>query len=66
MLIDFVRTAGFPPGDMRNLLVRLEVRRAHKAAEPFQFPVGLQQRLVAKAENCKLLQSSAALPAFDR
>lgn len=29
------------------------------------FPVSLQQLLVAAVEDCKLLQSSATLPAFD-
>lgn len=53
----------FTAGEMQNLLTRLGERRAEEAAEScvgVQFPVGLQQLLVATVENCKLLQSSAA------
>lgn len=60
-----IHLRGFTAGEMQNPLTRLGERRAEEAAESWfqfwvQFPVGLQQLLVATVENCKLLQSSAA------
>lgn len=43
-----------------------EMQNQECRAEQFQSPVGLQQLLVAIVENCKLLQSSAALTVFEK
>lgn len=39
---------------------------AENAAEPFQFPAGLQRRLVATVENCKPLPPCQRLMSEDR